>query len=224
MPDQLSPARRAVVDAIAAPPLREILRLDRQLRSADCRPCLLLGEAPNRATERRPELWLLPDDSGAPHTANRLCMLAELSVADYLRTFDRDNLVHRASFGSPTRYRVAGRHRAPEVLDRAERRSQRVLVLGKLPASCLTWVDLIDAGGLATSRQVVDHRDLVPCRWYLAAAASLALVQDALVNQAPIPGPYAPACYVPHPSGRNRWHNDPDNQRLLRELVAPLVP
>ncbi len=49
-------------------------------------------------------------------------------------------------------------------------------------------------------------------------------MQGALANQAPIPGPYVPACYVPHPSGRNRWHNDPQNQRLLRELVAPLVP
>lgn len=213
--------RRALRGALDCPPLRTLLELDRQLRGR--RPCLLLGEAPNHATAGRAQLWLLPDDSGAQHAANRLCLLAGMRPHDYLRTFDRDNLVHRTAFGNASRYRVLGRDRVSEVLGGAERRDQRLVVLGKLPASCFTWCGFVEGSRNAIARELIPDRELPPLVFMRAHAASFALAQRALAAGEPIPGPSVVAAYVPHPSGRNLWWNDPANRAAAASFFRRLT-
>lgn len=212
---------RARRGALECPPLRTVLEIDKSLRGR--RPCLLLGEAPNHATAGRAQLWLLPDDSGAQHAANRLCLLGEMRVHDYLRTFDRDNLVHRTAFGGPSRYRVLGRDRVPEVLAAAERRDQRLVVLGKLPASCLTWCAFVEGDRGSIARELIPDRELPPLVFMRAHAASFALAQKCVAGGEPIPGPSAIAAYVPHPSGRNPWWNVPANRTRAASFFRRLT-
>jgi hypothetical protein len=57
---------------------------------------ILIGEAPNRATEHQPRLWLRPDSSGICHSANRLLKFTGWSQSQYLEVFARTNLITRA--------------------------------------------------------------------------------------------------------------------------------
>lgn len=55
----------------------------------------LVGESPNRATVGQPDLWLVPDDSGLMHSANRLLALTGWTLDQYLGVFEhRTNLWH----------------------------------------------------------------------------------------------------------------------------------
>lgn len=47
----------------------------------------LVGEAPNRATVGRPDLWLRPDSTTIPHAANRLLALTGWNLRTFLRVF-----------------------------------------------------------------------------------------------------------------------------------------
>lgn len=82
---------------------------------------MLVGEAPNAATARRPDLWLLPDDSGVQHAANRLLSLApQLWTIDYFtRLFPaRDNVSPRPGWIPRSEQRRRARalaHRAQEI-------------------------------------------------------------------------------------------------------------
>lgn len=57
---------------------------------------MLVGESPNRATVDRPDLWLLPDATNTPHTANVLLRLTGWTLDQYLETFSRRTFLWRA--------------------------------------------------------------------------------------------------------------------------------
>jgi hypothetical protein len=79
---------------------------------------LLVGEAPNAATIHQAELWLLPDSSGIPHTANNLLKLSGYDLKTFLSVFpERTNV-----WTDPTRRLSAaeGRLRAEELRERCE--------------------------------------------------------------------------------------------------------
>lgn len=112
-------------------------------------PYLLVGEQPNRATAHRPDLWLLPDDSGMRHSANRLLDYSGLSLDRYLELFERTNLVQTVVERWPA---ASAASNAEVMLDHASstkvyRRRQNVLCLGRKVADAfdlkgidpLTW-------------------------------------------------------------------------------------
>jgi len=107
----------------------------------------LIGEAPNPPTVGHPDLWLLPDGSGLPHTANRLLALTGWSLEQYLQVFDhRTNL-----WNSPANVWIYnGRRRAEKIVsESAADGSLGVVVLGTKAAHAfgfedvepLTWYD-----------------------------------------------------------------------------------
>ncbi len=57
--------------------------------------CWLVGEAPDRDTVNRPDLWLLPDDSGMPTKANQLLERTGWSIETFLEVFSRRTHVWR---------------------------------------------------------------------------------------------------------------------------------
>ena len=91
----------------------------------------LVGEAPNAATERRPDLWLLPDNTGYPHTANRLLEIAGWTIPQYLRVF-----AHRTNvWARPwSMWIEEGRRRARAIAAEAAN-SDGVIVLGARAAT-----------------------------------------------------------------------------------------
>lgn len=96
------------------------------------RRVLLVGEAPNAATEHRPELWLRPDGTGAPmtHSANRLLRYTGYTQREYLELFERTNLLDHA-VASRWPLELA-RCRAASLIQRiAEDRFTRVVLLGQ---------------------------------------------------------------------------------------------
>ncbi len=167
------------------------------------RPYLLLGEAPNAATQHHPRLWLLPDGSGIPHSANRLLEYTGYDLETYLTTFDRDNLLHHLprrdgkGRGFPI---VAARRGARRIFDGGDRH-RGILVLGKRVARAFRWLDS-DLGSLPLAG--VDY-----LTWFC--------VED------PRGLGGIPAVVVPHPSGINRWWNDAGNRAMARGFFVGLL-
>lgn len=98
---------------------------------------LLVGMAPNLATGSRPDMWLLPDDSGIRHSANRLLWYAGYSYGQYMSTFDRTNLI---------RHPVAEKWPAAEAREAARSmvpllRGQKVILLGRRVAAAFGLSD-----------------------------------------------------------------------------------
>ena len=78
-------------------------------------------------------MWLMPDDSGVQHAANRLLSLLEMTREEYLRTFDRTNLLHkcqgrgrRGDLWDP----IAARD-AADTMIRTQDEPRRIILLGK---------------------------------------------------------------------------------------------
>lgn len=164
--------------------------------------CLLLGESPNEATEHRPELWLLPDRSGIPHSANRLLKLAGYTHSEFHRTFPvRDNLIHHLP-------EKAGRGRAfPRALASAS--------AGRVHASFKSaQLDAVVVLGRRLSRAFEWHEGLAGGKDMLYFAPSLLRPRGASDED------WVTAFVVPHPSGVNQFWNTHGNRELAATFFA----
>lgn len=169
------------------------------------RPILLLGEASNAATATHPRLWLMPDKSEILHSANRLLDYTGYDLDTYLRTFDRDNLIHQSpprqargrSFSAATARRAARR-----IFDHGDR-WRGIVMLGKRVASAFSWVGDDDA--------IISNSRLPLLCWHRVVELSR-------------PSPSTiPAAIIPHPSGVNRWWNVPENRRDARQFFRDVL-
>lgn len=182
-------------------------------------PHLLVGEAPNEATSDQPHLWLRPDGSGIPHAANRL--LEHLGpgwdLERYMRTFDRTNVLTSWPGRSPNggaAFPLAEARRGAErlVRDRLVRDGEGcpwvvVVVLGKRAAMAFRWGEVVyDHSGIGTGGRG-------------RAPKSTAWVPDFLQTAVIWCSSFPLAVVCPHPSGLNRWWNDPANVERFRELT-----
>lgn len=154
-------------------------------------PILLVGESPNRATVGRPALWLRPDNSGKRHTANRLLAFTGWTWAQYMETFERTNLFDTVSGHSAPR----GRYLAQELVKRATRAEQSILILGRLTAQ---------------------HFGVGMYDYFVGAVAEAYDLGERATRVA------RPVWVCPHPSGLNRWWNDPANVARAREFFDDL--
>lgn len=165
---------------------------------------LLLDEAPNESTAGRPDLWLLPDASGVPHSANRLLEIAGFSHRDFRRMFPMRRFPMRSTF--PVEL---ARARVPEILRAVHDASlDGIVVLGKRAASAFRWIaegDLYKLGRYSP-------RGDVPIEWFRWAWAT-----DGTRDSPP-----AHAVVVPHPSPVNRLWNDEATRRRAREFFSAL--
>lgn len=160
------------------------------------RPFLLVGEAPNAATELKPWQWLRPDHSGIRHSANRLLEFSGMRHAEFLETFDRTNVLEFWP-GKTRRARAGDRWVADVARRRVEQRAHEwqgraLILLGRrvagafrLPAT-LPWFEAV--------RLVTGPGDL---------GGTTAVV-------------------VPHTSGANRWFNDVKNIETFRAFFQGL--
>lgn len=161
---------------------------------------LLVGESPNRATARRPDLWLVPDDSGLKHTANRLRDLAGWTTEEYLRVFSRrDNVLPLPPKGWRKEHQEVARDRACKML-RDHHLADGVVCLGM--RAYLAFSDVTGCG-------VPPAQDVAPCAFYREAGGS---------------GLGARVAYLPHTSGLNRWWNDAANRVLGIYFLRGLLP
>lgn len=166
------------------------------------KPILLLGESPNRATVGRPHLWLLPDSSGKPHSANRLLGYTGWSTSEYLSLVGRDNLLHHHPGGSGkgANWDAAGaRERVPVVLDSLFKKKQILLILGWRVAMSFNWYN------------DVFHRvcksKLSYLYWEYVGEKGKVMV---------------PTAVVPHPSGINQWWNSKENRDQALRFFSTL--
>lgn len=200
-----------------APFDRSILALDREL--AGRRPLLLLGEAPNHATADRPQLWLLPDASGVPHSANRLLELTGLTLEQFVRLFDRDDLVHTPAALSRTAYQHRGRARASAVIERVAHKHVGMVVLGARASSCFTWAyGERNVDGITTT-WLVPRGGREPLRTGLVCTVDAGELELKLSSGVwPRDVRFAIAMHVPHPSGRNpQWGANPSLAQRFRD-------
>lgn len=160
---------------------------------------LLLGESPNPATDGRPELWLLPDNTGVRHSANLLLERCGLTLEQYLGLFARDNVLHqvpppdkRGGFSFPL---DQARQQAGRVMDLASEHAGMV-VLGRRASRVFHWYRPSATAG----RRHVARDHLAYFNWYMASASGDPM--DSSVR----------ATVVPHPSGINRWWNRSDHR------------
>lgn len=169
---------------------------------------VLLGEAPNPATEGRPELWLRPDRSGVAHSANRLLEFTGYTARAYLELFERTNLLERC----PPRTRTRAGREFP--LDEARRaavpfhhraRGRRVVVLGRRVASAFRWF-------------YADEKDREGWR----AGTRAPVLEWISARAEPVAGDFS-AAIVPHPSGVNQWWNHETNRARARAFFAELL-
>lgn len=160
-------------------------------------PYLLLGESPNAATVGHPSLWLRPDLSGKRHSANRLLIYTGYSLAKFLMTFERDNLL-RSLPPRSAKGREFPRDDAHEAAGRihAQADGRRVIMLGRRVASAFMWM-------------WCGRSDAIPLMQFFPASSWSS--EDTFQ-----------AAIVPHPSGVNRWWNDTENRRKARDFFASL--
>lgn len=166
----------------------------------------LLGEAPNEKTDGHPKLWLRPDSSGIAHTANLLLARSGLRREQYLEMFERDCLLHyypgRDGRGAKFPL-IAAREVSVDAIRKAERHPSAV-VLGRRLSRAFSWMD-----GVSGKSVPLEHLQFF--RWYLAAPHGVDVWSRSV-----------PAAIVPHPSGVNRWWNDPKNQRRAKRFFTSL--
>jgi hypothetical protein len=97
----------------------------------------LVGEAPTPETVGHPELWLLPDDSGIPHSANKLFSLTGWSRRLYVAIFDHRTTVWQ----HPQRIWIdEGRRKAAKIAEESMKAGTLgVLILGNKAAEAF-WM------------------------------------------------------------------------------------
>jgi len=158
----------------------------------------LIGEAPNPATVGRSRLWLVPDSTGIPHSANRLRDFAGLTTREFLRLFPwRTNLWLVP--GPPFPAAVA-RARGRDLLRQAEAYGALGVVVLGAHAAAVFGLDIVE-----------------PLAW------SRTLISSARDGAEVGPSPRVRAAHVPHPSGRNPWWNEDLHRVRARAFFAALV-
>lgn len=158
---------------------------------------LLVGEAPNQATEGQPKLWLRPDRSGIQHAGNRLVDLSGLSIPQLRENFATTNLLSYWPGRSP---RGGDRWNKADARVWAWRRTEdwqgwlRVILLGRRVG---------DAFGCTRHKVNFYETDT-----YL-----------------PEDGDGVPifCVVVPHPSGSNRWINNAERREVFRQFFQKLI-
>lgn len=176
---------------------------------------LILGEAPNRALEGREHMCWIPCGSRKRHSANRLRdLLGIQGVGEWLRTFDRSNVFDevqprsgKGDFFSVARGRRELLTQWPMLVSRGY---QGILVMGSRVSSALSWRDEQDTVLSAARLPVLEWRSAIPHRSVCQGLGEHTRIRAAV---------------VPHPSGVNRWYNEPENKRraeaFLRSLDIP---
>lgn len=149
---------------------------------------VLVGIAPARAGEEgQPLSGLAPRSTG-----RAIAEMCGLGWIDYNRSFDRVNVCPEAqpSTINVKKYRAHAENLAGSIL-----RERRVIFLGSNVLGCFGF----------------DPRTVEPCVWYdLPDNAKHRGVAGYRVGHA-LPFSWA---VMPHPSGRNRWYNSPENREL----------
>jgi hypothetical protein len=162
---------------------------------------LLLGESPAAGTQHDPESWLAP---GSSASADRLLKFTGYDAETYLRTFDRDNLLHhlpkRSGKGRSFPLSRAKRQVGRVFWERPDS-NQRIVMLGRRVAIAFNWYRWNKIVG------PIRHRELKYLKWYR------------IMDQY---GFLLWAAVVPHPSGVNRWWNDANNRRRARKFFREL--
>jgi len=161
------------------------------------RPFLLVGEAPNAATERIPRLWLRPDSSGVRHTANRLLEFSGLTQREFLEAFDRTNVLEFWP-GRTRRARAGDRWVADVARRRVEQRraewqGRALVLLGRRVAGAFQLPDSLP--------------------WFSAVRLDL--------GEGDLGG--TTAVVVPHTSGANRWFNNVENVAAFRTYFQRMI-
>jgi len=161
----------------------------------------LLGEAPSAAVADRPDLWLLRDETGVPHSANRLRDAGGMTTAEFKALFPlRTNL-----------------WRHGELRD------------GKYPidlalARYLPLVEAVSVGevlgivhlGAQVRGAVLNRLVVLEDRWPLLRTTLESGGPFALLDA------YGVTAWLPHPSGRCRWWNAPGNRHRAAEVIETL--
>lgn len=152
-----------------------------------------------------PRYALYPEPRGCTGWRIAEMLRPDFSSRDYLRIFDRANLLEpRERVGGPGYaglLRLAGRDLARRI---AESRHERVVLLG---------VDVVRA----VMGAVVDRNSRWPwLKWHHRPLALMSDQAEVVVHVNWLP--------LPHPSGRNRWYSDAGNLaaagRALRQLAT----
>lgn len=162
---------------------------------------VIVGEAPSVDTVREPTTWLLPDDSGKMHSANRLLKFMGLSRQDYLQIFARTNLL---DFCPPKKDLFPiqqARAGAELVLRYAFDHEMSMLILGKRAACAFRWTRERGAP-LPIARVGYLH-------WY-------GVVSNYERRT------HVPAAIVPHPSVSNLWWNSLENKARAQRFFGSL--
>lgn len=149
---------------------------------------LLIGQAPGPNTDPEYPLYPVPRTSAG----GRLCTLLGMTKGEYLRTFDRCNLLPYF----PGRSRIRD-DSFPMPAARLAARVMRPLLRGR-------HVVLV-------GRKVASAFDLQEADWF--SPVQLRCGPRHAVTDCP---GVATAMVVPHPSGRNHWYNSDDNREAAR--------
>jgi hypothetical protein len=157
---------------------------------------VLLGESPNKAVERRPDLWLRPDQSGVRHTANRLRDHAGWTDEQYLAVFGvRDNVARYPVRRWGKRAKESAAEVAMQVLTKCWAQNLAgVLCLGRRAANATFGANAAE-----------------PCVWHTA--------RDFFSGQ-PCGTRVA---WIPHTSGLCRWWNDAVNREQGRAFLTTML-
>lgn len=180
---------------------------------------LLVGDSPNRATVGRPHLWLAPDSSGVPHTANTLADWGATSSLRFRQVFDRTNVV---TTHAPRWPAADARRRAEFIRRDVERYPRPVVLLGRRVATAFglrgelaepyRW-SLWKRAPAAQGGKWYAH----PRSWSIPNAGPL---DEAFLLQA-LDGGHAgwvPIVYARHPSKRSLVWNRPGMVEEAREF------
>jgi hypothetical protein len=157
---------------------------------------LLIGQAPGPNTDPDFPLFPLPRTSAG----GRLQRFLGMTRSEYLKTFDRVNLL--PYFPGRTQKRddafpIPAARMAAQIL-RPMLRSRRVVLVGRKVA---------DAFGLDPKLPWMTPT-LYRCGPRSMTAGCKGLAEMMV---------------IPHPSGRNHWYNNPDNQLLLAEGMGAFI-
>jgi len=158
---------------------------------------VLVGIAPSRPGSEGQPLSAL----GGRSTGATLAELAGLSASQYMMRFDRVNLC--ATTQASTIRTSVGRPYA-EMLAGSLLRGRRVVLLG---------MNVVECFGLEEFRcdlaEWFDTREIRPQAGWAGYRAGMVP-----------PFNYA---ILPHPSGRNRWYNEPANRERARAFMTELA-
>lgn len=158
---------------------------------------LIIGQAPGRDTKAEFPMYPLPKG----RAGDRLMKLMGLDMRDYLKLFDRMNLIEWFPGAS-----VDG--------DKFPMRVARVAATGARPLLAGRTVIMVGRG--VSSAFGLDKQEFL--EW-----AEMPVRRRCIVSKAPWK---ARVAVVPHPSGRSRWYNEGENRELaekfLRDFVAEL--